>query len=158
MGATKARLAEALGISRQSIHNYTETKKYFGIEGLIHNYRTSTSKSRRRQRKNHASRRGTGNKARQLEKIRKEKKQEIPLQTNTALWGNNLTGDACRSTLCRNTRLEANPIRWCVHLFDYIDHPTPVASVGHGAFRQQVQDIHGFFINGRTQYSLHRTA
>ena len=81
MGATKARLAEALGISRQSIHNYTETKKYFGIEGLIHNYSTSTSKSRRRQRKNHASRRGTGNKARQLEKIRKEKKQEIPLQT-----------------------------------------------------------------------------
>jgi len=81
MGATKARLAEALGISRQSIHNYTETKKYFGIEGLIHNYSTSTSKSRRRQRKSHASRRGTGNKARQLEKIRKEKKQELSLQT-----------------------------------------------------------------------------
>ena len=85
MGATKARLAEALGISRQSIHNYTETKKYFGIEGLIHNYSTSTSKSRRRQRKNHASRRGTGNKARQLEKFARKKsrkfryKQHCPL-------------------------------------------------------------------------------
>ena len=81
MGATKSRLAEALQISRQSIHNYTETKKHFGLEGLIHNYSPATSKSRRQQRQNHANRRGTGNKARQLEQIRKEQKQQLPVQT-----------------------------------------------------------------------------
>lgn len=73
-------MAKALNISRQSIHNYIETKKYFGLEGLINNYSTSTSKSRRKQRKNHANNGRTGNKARQLEQIRKEKKQQLPLQ------------------------------------------------------------------------------
>lgn len=81
MGATKTRLAAALQISRQSIHNYTETKKHFGLEGLIHNYSPSVSKSRRRQRQDHASSRGTGNKARQLEKMRKEQKQQLPVQS-----------------------------------------------------------------------------
>ncbi len=33
MGAIKSRLAMALKISRQTIHNYTETKKHFGMEG-----------------------------------------------------------------------------------------------------------------------------
>ena len=81
MGANKSRLAAALNICRQSIHNYTETKKHFGLEGLIHNYSPSTSKSRRKQRQDHVTRRGTGNKARQLEQIRKEQKQQLPAQT-----------------------------------------------------------------------------
>jgi len=38
LGATKALLAKALGISRQTIHNYIETQKNFGREGLIHSY------------------------------------------------------------------------------------------------------------------------
>ena len=80
MGATKTRLAAALQISRQSIHNYTEAKKYFGLEGLIYNYTPSTSKSRRQQRQNNASSLLTGNKARQLEEIRKEQKQKLPVQ------------------------------------------------------------------------------
>jgi len=80
MGATKSRLAAALQISRQSIHNYTEIKKHFGLEGLIHNYSPSASKSCRRQRQNHASRRGVGNKARQLEQMRNEQKQQLPVQ------------------------------------------------------------------------------
>jgi len=80
MGATKIRLAKALQISRQSIHNYIEIKKHFGIEGLIHNYSPSTSKSTRLQRQNHVSHRRTGNKARQLEQMRKEKKQQVPVQ------------------------------------------------------------------------------
>jgi len=80
LGATKIRLAKALQISRQSIHNYTEIKKHFGLEGLIHNYSPSTSKSTRQQRQNHASRRGTGNKARRLEQMRKEQKQQLPVQ------------------------------------------------------------------------------
>lgn len=81
LGAIRSRLATALNISRQTIHNYTETKKHFGIEGLIHNYSPATSKSRRKQRESHASRRGTGNKARQLEEMRKEKKETLPAQS-----------------------------------------------------------------------------
>lgn len=84
MGATKTKLAEVLQISRQSIHNYTETKKHFGLEGLINNYSPSISKSRRKQRKEHANQAKTGNKARQLEKIRKEKKQQLPVQAELA--------------------------------------------------------------------------
>jgi hypothetical protein len=38
LGAKQTNLAEALGISRQTIHNYRETHKYFGLEGLIHGY------------------------------------------------------------------------------------------------------------------------
>ena len=80
MGATKTRLAAALQISRQSIHNYTETKKHFGLEGLINNYSPSVSESLRQQRENHVNHCKTGNKARQLEKMRKEKKQQLPVQ------------------------------------------------------------------------------
>lgn len=80
MGAIKTRLAEALKISRQSIHNYTESKKHFGIEGVVHNYSASTSKSLPKQRHNHANQLGTGNKARQLEQIRKEQIQNLPVQ------------------------------------------------------------------------------
>jgi hypothetical protein len=81
MGAIKSRLAAALKISRQSIHNYTETKKHFGLEGLVHNYSAGINTSRRQQRQDHVSRRGTGNKARQLEQMRKEQKQQLPEQT-----------------------------------------------------------------------------
>ena len=80
LGATRLRLAKALQISRQTIHNYTEIKKHFGLEGLIHNYSPSTSKSRRKQRELHADCRSTGNKARQVEKIRKAQRQKLASQ------------------------------------------------------------------------------
>ena len=34
LGATKTRLADTLNISRQTIHNYLEIKKHFGLEGI----------------------------------------------------------------------------------------------------------------------------
>ncbi len=70
MGAIKSRLAEALQISRQTIHNYTEIKKYFGLEGLINNYSVSTSKNLSQQRHNHSSNLGTGNKGELLSQAR----------------------------------------------------------------------------------------
>jgi hypothetical protein len=85
MGAEKKALAAALGITRQTVHNYVEIKKYFGLEGLIHNYSPSRSKSLREQRRRHASRRSTGNKARQVEQIHKQQREaasnqlELPL-------------------------------------------------------------------------------
>ena len=85
LGAMKSRLASALNISRQSIHNYLEIKKYFGIEGLIHSYSPSESKSLRKQRQESRGKRTAGNKARQVEEIRrkargKNEQIQLPLQ------------------------------------------------------------------------------
>jgi transposase len=77
MGAEKKALATALGITRQTVHNYVEIKKYFGLEGLIHNYSPSRSKSLREQRRRRASRRSTGNKARQVEQIHKQQRSAL---------------------------------------------------------------------------------
>ena len=85
MGAEKKALAAALGITRQTVHNYVEIKKYFGLEGLIHNYSPARSKSLREQRRLHSSRRSTGNKARQVVQIHKQRREaagsqlELPL-------------------------------------------------------------------------------
>jgi len=72
-GAIQTQLADALNLSRQTIHNYLQTKKHFGLEGLIRNY--SPSKSLREQREEAIEKSHTGNKARQLEQIRKEQRQ-----------------------------------------------------------------------------------
>lgn len=76
LGAKKSRLSDALPISRQSIHNYLETRKHFGLEGLIHSYAPSESKSLRKQRELHCEQRTEGNKAKELAEIRKAIKQE----------------------------------------------------------------------------------
>ena len=76
LGATKSRLADVLNISRQTIHNYLETKKHFGLEGLIRNYTPSKGGTLRQNREAHATEGLKGNKARQLEQIRKEERRE----------------------------------------------------------------------------------
>jgi len=87
LGAEKKALAAALGITRQTVHNYIEIKKYFGLEGLIHNYSPSRSKSLREQRRRNSSSRSTGNKARQVEQIHKQQRDagsrqlDLPLAT-----------------------------------------------------------------------------
>lgn len=81
LGATKIRLAEALGLSRQTIDNYLDIKHHFGVEGLIHNY--SPSKSKHEQRREQAEKAeqaedGTdvvGNKARLLEEMRRQERE-----------------------------------------------------------------------------------
>ena len=76
LGAIQSRLAKALDISRQSIHNYREIKEHFGSEGLVQGYTLNKSKSRRIQRKQNAERRIGGNKAQQVAQIRKKAKEE----------------------------------------------------------------------------------
>ena len=44
LGAKPGLLAKVLQISRQSIHNYIETKKEFGIEGLLNGYNLREAK------------------------------------------------------------------------------------------------------------------
>lgn len=70
LGAGKTDLARALGISRQTIHNWLETKEYFGTEGLTQGYSVGQSKSRRKQREIHQEKLSCGNKAELVAAIR----------------------------------------------------------------------------------------
>lgn len=76
LGAVQLRLAKALGISRQSIHTYLETRKHFGLEGLIQGYTPSASKSLSKQRRLHRHKRIGGIKARQVEEIRRREREK----------------------------------------------------------------------------------
>jgi hypothetical protein len=76
MGACKSRVASTLKMSRQTIHNYLEIKKYFGLEGLVHGYSPSESKSLRKQRKENEKKRCAGNKAKQVAQIRKQEREK----------------------------------------------------------------------------------
>jgi hypothetical protein len=83
-GAMKSRLASALQMSRQTIDNYQGTVKHFGLDGLMKGYDPSVSKSVRVQREKHAqnNKRVPGNRARQLEQIRREKRQAREKQSH----------------------------------------------------------------------------
>lgn len=76
LGANQSLLAKILGISRQTIHNYIEIKKHFGREGLVNSYSPSRSKNRQKQRNENQDKLPTGNKARQLEDIRRQQRAE----------------------------------------------------------------------------------
>ena len=76
LGATKSLLADALNISRQTIHNYIEIKKRFGIEGLLGGYNLKMGKNLAEQRKITQNERMQGNKAVILAEERKAKRIE----------------------------------------------------------------------------------
>ena len=71
-GVTKALLAEGLKVSRQSIDNWIDIYKKSGFEGLVNSYKGSTESSR----KENAPNLPIGNKARQLEEDRRQKREE----------------------------------------------------------------------------------
>ncbi|KPA15635.1 transposase [Candidatus Magnetomorum sp. HK-1] len=81
LGATKYKLAEALNVSRQTIHNYIECKKRFGTEGLLGGYNPDMGKNLEEHRKRTQKNRIQGNKAeilaeeRKAERIENESKQ-----------------------------------------------------------------------------------
>ena len=98
LGVIQSQLADALGISRQTIHNYRETHKYFGMEGLIHGYNPADSKSLEVQRKLHGSERAQGNKAEQVAAIRAEQRAVEKAQRESVQAGMNFSfGDNDRS-------------------------------------------------------------
>jgi hypothetical protein len=77
-GVTQSKLAKALKLSRQTLHNYRESYNKFGVEGLLHGYKPSESKSREIQRRMHVEQRRPGTKARELEQIRKQEREALP--------------------------------------------------------------------------------
>jgi len=76
LGATKIRLAQALNISRQTIDNYIESKKRFGVEGLLGGYDPDMGKNLAEHRKKNQQNRIQGNKAVILAEERKAKRIE----------------------------------------------------------------------------------
>jgi hypothetical protein len=76
LGAIQSRLADALGITRQTIHNYREIEKHFGAAGLIHGYTVKDTLSVETQKKLHADKRPQGNKAQQVADIRRQERRE----------------------------------------------------------------------------------
>ena len=75
-GVNQTRLAEALKLSRQTLHNYRESYKEFGVHGLLHGYSPSRSKDEERQRHLHVHKRRPGSKARELEALRRAKREQ----------------------------------------------------------------------------------
>lgn len=71
-GVTRTKLANSLGISRQSINNWVDTYRKFGSTGLINNTKDSWKKNPKR---------FTGNKARDLEQERLEDRQKLEKNT-----------------------------------------------------------------------------
>ena len=82
LGATKSRLAEALNISRQTIHNYIESQKRFGTEGLLGGYNPNMGKNLAEHRRVTQHKRIQGTKAvilaeeRKAKRIENQKKQQ----------------------------------------------------------------------------------
>ncbi|WDN89758.1 hypothetical protein BuS5_02726 [Desulfosarcina sp. BuS5] len=76
LGANKSLLAGALNISRQTIHNYIESKKKFGTEGLLGGYNPKMGKNLEQHRKSTQHKRIQGTKAVILAKERKAKRLE----------------------------------------------------------------------------------
>ena len=72
LGAIQSRLAKALGVSRQTLHNYQEIKAHFGVQGLIDGYRMTDGTDAKRQRARHATQCPPGNKAQQVAALRAE--------------------------------------------------------------------------------------
>jgi hypothetical protein len=78
LGAIQSRLADVLGITRQTIYNYREINKHFGVEGLIHGYTVKDTLSRERQKNLHADNRPQGIKSQQVAQIRRQERLEQP--------------------------------------------------------------------------------
>jgi hypothetical protein len=72
----QTRLAEVLMLSRQSLHNYRESYRAFGLTGLLHGYSPSHSKNAKLQARLHVEQRRPGGKALELRAMRRAQKQQ----------------------------------------------------------------------------------
>ncbi len=75
MGAKQTRIAEVFGISRQTLHNYVETKKRMGVKALIYSWRGNNEKEQRKQNAEEISFGNKNDKLRELRHIETEKRK-----------------------------------------------------------------------------------
>lgn len=83
LGANQSALAEALSISRQTIHNYREIRTNFGVEGLVQGYSLADGDSREAARSVNRAKLPTGNKARQVAEIRQKTRETEQAEQHT---------------------------------------------------------------------------
>ena len=76
LGAKKTKLALVLNISRQTIHNYVEIKKHFGLKGLIDGNVSVADKSGGEAGKTASNNFVPGNKAQLVAEIRKQAREQ----------------------------------------------------------------------------------
>lgn len=76
-GAIKVRLSECLGISRQSVDNYLDTVKHFGLSGLLNNHSPTRGKNISKTKQLDKETRLQGRTAEQLSEIRKQEQDKI---------------------------------------------------------------------------------
>jgi len=79
-GVNQTRLAEALQLSRQTLHNYRESYREFGVQGLLHGYSPARSKDEAHHRHVHVNKRRPGAKARELAALRQAKRAQAESQ------------------------------------------------------------------------------
>ncbi len=75
LGARQTRIAEVFGISRQTLHNYVETKKRMGVEALIYSWRGNNGDGQRKRNAEKISFGNKNDKLRELRRIETEKKE-----------------------------------------------------------------------------------
>ena len=74
-GARQTTLSQVFKVSRQTLHNYRECKKHFGLEGLINNY-GAKKVSRKTARSKHKDKLSHGDTNKKLKEIRKQEKED----------------------------------------------------------------------------------
>lgn len=75
MGAKQIRIAEVFGISRQTLHNYMETKKRMGVEALIYSWQGTNKKEQRKLKAEKISFGNKNDKLRELRRLETEKRK-----------------------------------------------------------------------------------
>lgn len=73
-GARQTTLSKVFNVSRQTLHNYRECKKHFGLEGLINNY-GAKKVSRKTARLKHVDKLLQGDTNEKLKELRKQEKE-----------------------------------------------------------------------------------
>jgi hypothetical protein len=94
-GVNQSRLAEALQLSRQTLHNYRESYREFGVQGLLHGYSPAKSKDEELHRHLNVNKRRPGSKARELEALRRAKRAQAEGEAQAELdWDGESTAPA----------------------------------------------------------------
>jgi len=75
IGAKQTRIAEVFGVSRQTLHNYSETKKKMGVKALIFGWQDTNEKEAGKQKAEKISIGNKNEKLRELRRIEAEKRK-----------------------------------------------------------------------------------
>jgi len=108
-GVNQTKLADKLKISRQSIRNYVQRKRLFGLEGLMNSYNVASGASLEEQRKENQHKLPTGNINQQVAEIAKKERIAVEKAKKNGPYQLNLPFDIENSSECKSISLEEQP-------------------------------------------------